>query len=151
MYTSLQDQQQPKKEVTTQETPKSESPKKNISGQKKILIAEDEKPLSKALQLKLTNEGFNVEIASNGQEALELLEKEPKDILVLDLVMPVLDGFGVLQSLKEKGSKMPIIVLSNLSQNEDIDKVNQLGATKFYIKSNTSLAELVEHIKELVA
>ena len=115
---------------------------------KKILVAQDEKPLSKALELKLSKEGFDVSIAQNGEEAISLLVKEDFDVLILDLIMPKKDGFSVLQYLKEKGKKIKTIVLSNLAQEEDFKKAKDLGAKSYFVKSNTPIIELVNYIKE---
>lgn len=120
---------------------------------RKILVAEDEKPMSKALELKLTGSGYDVVVAQNGEEALEALaskDKGPFDILLLDLVMPVKDGFEVLDELKKKKNKIPVIVLSNLGQEEDEDRVRELGAKEYFVKSNTSLAEIVTAIGNLL-
>jgi len=101
-----------------------------------------------ALDLKLKHEGFETKVVFNGKEAVDLLEKEKFDLLVLDLIMPQLDGFGVLKSIKEKGIKISVIVSSDLSQPEDINKAKDLGAVDFFIKSNMSVVEMVEKIKE---
>ena len=115
----------------------------------RILIAEDEKAIAKALSLKLTHEGFEAEIASNGMDAVDLLQKGKFDLLLLDLIMPQLDGFGVLKAIKDKGIKTPVIITSNLSQEEDITKAKELGAIDFLIKSDTPVAEIVKKIKKL--
>ena len=114
----------------------------------KILIADDNKAIAMALDLKLQNEGFEVKTVFNGNEALTELEKEKFDLLVLDLIMPQLNGFGVLKGIKEKGIKTPVIVSSDLSQSEDINKVKELGAVDFFVKSDMSVVEMVEKIKE---
>jgi len=114
----------------------------------KILIAEDERAIAGALNLKLNHEGFEPSVASNGKEAVDLLKKEKFDLLILDLVMPQLDGFGVLAEIKEKGIKTPVMVASNLSQTEDILKAKELGAFDFFIKSDTPVSEIVEKIKK---
>lgn len=116
--------------------------------QKKVLVVEDEKPLSHALDLKLTNEGFAVTTALNGQECLQLLESNSYDIILLDLMMPVVDGFQVLAFLQKKGAMPYVIVLSNLSQPEDEARVKGLGAKKFFIKSDTPLSAIVEEVKK---
>jgi DNA-binding response OmpR family regulator len=113
----------------------------------KILIADDNTAISMAFQLKLEHEGFDVKAVYNGKDAVDLLEKEKFDLLMLDLIMPELNGFGVLSALKEKGIKMPIIVDSELSQAEDLTKVKELGAMDFFVKSDMSIAEMVERIK----
>jgi len=115
---------------------------------KRVLIAEDEHPLAHALELKLQHEGFETMLAGNGKEAVEILQNNSFDVLLLDLMMPVMDGFQVLQQIQGLSSKpTTIFVLSNLSQQEDEEKVLSLGATKFFIKSNTSLGTIVEEIK----
>ncbi|MCX6723243.1 MAG: response regulator, partial [Candidatus Staskawiczbacteria bacterium] len=82
----------------------------------KILIAEDERAIAGALNLKLNHEGFESKVALNGREAMDNLQNEKFDLLILDLMMPQLDGYGVLTEMKEKGIKIPVIVASNLSQ-----------------------------------
>jgi len=114
---------------------------------KKILIAEDEKPIAKALELKLNHSGFAAQVVFNGQEALDKLKQESDfDLILIDLVMPVLDGFGLLEALREKNNQIPIIVLSNLSQEEDFKRAKELGAKDFFIKSNTPLSEVVDYV-----
>lgn len=117
---------------------------------KKILIIEDEKPLARALELKLTHEGFEVKSLANGEEALAALDAENFALVVCDLVMPKVDGFQVLQMLRDKKSKVPVIILTNLSQAEDEKRARELGAAEFFIKSNTPIAKIVEYIKEKV-
>jgi len=116
--------------------------------QKKILIIEDEKPLVRALELKLMHEGFIIEILPNGEGAIELLEKDDISLVVCDLVMPKVDGFYVLKMMKEKNIKIPVIILTNLGQAEDEKRVRALGATNFFVKSDTSLAQIVSYIKD---
>jgi len=116
---------------------------------KKILILEDEKPLSRALELKLTHEGFNVQTLPSGEGVMPLIEKENFSLIICDLVMPKVDGFQVLQKIKEEGLNIPVIILTNLSQSEDEKRVRSLGAKDFFVKSDTSLSKLVEYIKEI--
>jgi len=113
----------------------------------KILIAEDEKPMAKALELKLSHAGYEIVIALNGQEALDQMAASKFDLVLLDLMMPMLDGFSVLNQLKEKGDTTPIVVLTNLNQQEDIQKAKDLGAIDFFIKSDTPLAEVIGHVE----
>lgn len=122
--------------------------KKKKSGVRTILIAEDERPLSRALEIKLTKEGYEVTIASNGEDAINILANKSFSLIILDLVMPKKDGFAVLQYLKAKSKKTDIIVLSNLAQEEDFKKAKDLGAKTYFIKSNTPIIELVTYIKE---
>lgn len=120
-----------------------------VANQKRILIVEDEKPLAHALELKLQHEGFLTVVASNGQECLELIGSQQFDAVLLDLMMPVMDGFQVLEQLRQKPSKPVVFVLSNLSQHEDEERVLALGARKFFIKSDTPLTSIVEEVKKI--
>lgn len=117
---------------------------------KKILIAEDEKPLAEALALKLGHEGFETIHAEDGEKAIELILVGGIDLVILDLVMPKVDGFGVLEEMKEKGIKIPVIVASNLSQKEDKTKAKSLGATDYFIKSDVPISELVNKVKNII-
>lgn len=114
---------------------------------KRVLIVEDEKPLSRALELKLSAVGFTVTVATNGQEALQLLETGEFDVMLLDLMMPTVDGFQVLQQMKSAAHQPVVFVLSNLSQHEDEERVLSLGAKKFFIKSDTPLSTIVEEVR----
>jgi DNA-binding response OmpR family regulator len=116
----------------------------------KILIIEDEKPLARALELKLTHEGFDVVSLSNGEDVISTIEKEKFAFIVSDLMMPKVDGFQVLELLKKENKKIPVIILTNLSQAEDEKRVRDLGAVEFFVKSNTPLAKIVEYIKQKV-
>lgn len=115
---------------------------------KRILIVEDEKPLSHALELKLQHEGFDVTTASNGRECLDLINSQHFDVVLLDLMMPTMDGFQVLAELQKKPQMPTVFVLSNLSQHEDEERVLELGAKKFFIKSDTPLTTIVEEVKK---
>lgn len=116
---------------------------------KKVLVVEDEKPLAHALELKLQKEGHDVTIAHNGQEAVDLLLKNKYDIVLLDLMMPIMNGFQVLEKVQAHGDMPYVIVLSNLTQPEDEDRVMKLGAQKLLIKSDTPLSRVIEEIDQL--
>ena len=116
---------------------------------KKILIMEDEKPMARALELKLNHSGFLAVSVNDGQTGLDLLAKEHFDLILMDLMMPKMDGFTVLKTLQANNNKIPVLVLSNLSQEEDENKVKTLGAKDFFIKSNTSLTKLVEYVQQI--
>lgn len=117
---------------------------------KKVLIVEDEKPLAHALELKLQHEGFETTVAHNGQECLDHVENDTYDVVLLDLMMPVMDGFQVLDQLNKKPQRPVAFVLSNLSQREDEARALSLGARKYFIKSDTPLATIVEEVKKAV-
>ena len=118
--------------------------------QKKILIVEDEKPLSKALELKLEKEGFDVKVAGDGEQAIQLRGEYNPDLILLDMVMPKIDGFEVLEKLQEEGNTSPIIILSNLGQGEDINRAKNLGAADYLVKSNSPLALIVRKVHDIL-
>lgn len=117
---------------------------------KTILIAEDEKPIAKAMQLKLTSAGFEATVVSDGQEALDWLQSNKADLVLMDLVMPTVDGFGVLAKLKEEGSSTPVIVMSNLSQEDDIKRAKELGAVDYFVKSDVPVADIVKNVERVL-
>ena len=114
----------------------------------KILIVEDEKPIAHTLELKLAREGFIVRVAYDGEEAVTRLKQEIFDLILLDLVMPKIDGFTVLEMLKSLDVDAPVMVLTNLNQAEDRERARTLGATEFIVKSSTPLADVVAHVKQ---
>ena len=121
-----------------------------LKTKKKILIIEDERPMARALELKLARAGFEAISAENGKEGMSLLEKGTFSLILLDLVMPKMDGFSVLEALKQKDIKTPVIILSNLSQPEDEKRAKALGAKEFFIKSDTQIATIVLRVAELL-
>ncbi len=117
---------------------------------KKILIIEDEKPLSHALDLKLSHEGFEVIATDSGEAGLDFLSKESFDLVLTDLIIPGLDGFKVLETIQQKKMKIPVIVMTNLNQEEDKTRAFDLGATGFFVKSNSTISEIVESVKKTI-
>jgi len=121
----------------------------DIKAKKTILVAEDDKFYANVYRRKLELEGYNVVVAENGEIALKLIKVKAPDLILLDLIMPVMDGFAVLKQLQKDQdlANIKIIVLSNLGQDEDIEKAKALGASEYIIKSNLSINELVDKIK----
>jgi len=117
---------------------------------KKILLAEDEEFLSKALVYKLKGEGFEVFSAHDGKEALNIARKEKPDLILLDIAMPKISGLEVLEEIKNNKilKKIPVIMISNLSQEKDIKESISRGACSYMVKSNFSMKEIVEKVKE---
>ena len=116
-----------------------------------ILLIEDEKALLYTLGLKLEKEGYNVSKADNGKAGLEKLKQEKFDIVLMDLILPEMSGFEILENkTNTKNKDTKLLVLSNLGQNEDVDKVMKLGAVGFLIKSNNTLQNIIDKIKELL-
>ncbi|MBI2033809.1 MAG: response regulator [Candidatus Liptonbacteria bacterium] len=122
----------------------------NVRPTKKILIVEDEKPAAKAFGLKLGRAGFESEVAFDGVDALAILAKKNFDLILLDLVMPRMDGFEFLAELKNRNIKTPVIVTSSLSQEEDAKRAKDLGAIDYFVKSDTPIADIVEHVKKVL-
>lgn len=118
---------------------------------KKILIIEDEKPLAHALELKLSHEGFTIVATGSGEEALTFLEQDHFDLVLTDLIIPGVDGFKVLETIQEKKMKIPVIVMTNLNQEEDRKRASDLGATSFFVKSNSPISLIVETVKKVIA
>lgn len=117
---------------------------------KKILIIEDEKPLAHALELKLTHEGYDVVTTGSGEEGVTLITKENYDLILTDLILPGQDGFKVLEAIQNKKVKSPVIVMTNLNQEEDRKRATDLGAADFFVKSNITISEIVEKVKHTV-
>lgn len=134
------------------ETPKPKEPAKEAAKSpakgKRILIVEDERPLAHALELKLGHEGYECKSILTGSEALKEALSGEYDLILLDLIIPEIDGFAILQQLQEKKAKTKVIVLSNLGQEEDKEKAKTLGASNYFVKSNTPIADIVKHVHD---
>jgi DNA-binding response OmpR family regulator len=117
---------------------------------KKILVTEDEEGMAQALSFALTEAGYSVSVVHDGVVALNKIKKENFDLMLLDLIMPRGDGFAVLKKLSKQKSVLPIIVLTNLSQEDDIHKAEMLGAKKVLVKSSVELQQIVQEVKKLI-
>lgn len=119
---------------------------------KKIMWVEDDKFLSDIIARKLSLQGCSLVNATEGEEALKLLEEEKPDVVLLDILLPGVDGYEVLKRLKEnqKTKGIPVILLSNLGQRDDVEKGKSLGAARFLIKATVTLDEIVEEIKTVL-
>lgn len=119
---------------------------------KKILIVEDDKFLRELISQKLMKEGYDIAEAVDGVKGVEAVKSEKPDLVLLDLILPELDGFGVLAKVKEdpQASQIPIIILSNLGQKDDIEKGLKLGATDYLIKAHFTPNEIVDKIKTIL-
>jgi DNA-binding response OmpR family regulator len=115
-----------------------------------IVLAEDDKFISKAYQDAFRRDNFNVIPAHDGVEALEMIRTHLPNIILLDVIMPGKNGFEVLEEIKKdpKISDIPVIILSNLGQDRDIEKGKELGAVDYVIKSNFTISEIVKKIEE---
>ena len=118
--------------------------------QKSILLVEDDEFVGRAYKDGLERAGFSVDTATDGNEALKKAKQGRYDLIMLDLVMPLKNGFEVLAELRadQAFSKVPIFVVSNLGQESDIEKATQLGATDYLIKNQFSMKQVVERIQK---
>lgn len=119
---------------------------------KKIMIVEDDRFLSFLLKSRLEKDGFVIEQMFDGEEAIQRLKQEVPDLIVLDLIMPKVTGFEVLKtiSVTPEISKVPVVIVSNLAQDSDIEKARELGAKEYYVKVKVSIDDLVNRIKALL-
>lgn len=117
-----------------------------------IVIVEDDVFLADLYKTKFALEGFKTTVAYDGEKGLEIIEKNQPDIILLDLVLPKLTGFEVLEKIKaqDKLKKIPVLLLTNLSQKSDVEKGLKLGADDYLIKAHFMPSEVVEKIKQLV-
>ena len=121
-----------------------------MTGKAKILIAEDERMMAKLLKDELEEAGFEVILAFDGIEALGKIKSDKPDLMLLDLIMPLKNGFEVLEEIHNfQGlGKMPIIVLTNLGQNKEAERAISLGAKDFLIKANINIKDVVAKVKK---
>ena len=122
--------------------------KKNI----KVLLVEDDKFLRDICGTKLIKEGFDIVEAIDGQEVIQVLEKEKPQIILLDIVLPSVNGFEILAQIRSHANpeiaKIPVLMLSNLGQEDDVKKAMELGASDYMIKSNFTTQEITNKIKK---
>jgi len=130
------------------------SVKKSISASDKqsVLVVEDDQFLRDLIVKKLEEEGLKTIQAIDGEEGLRLIRENKPDIVLLDLILPGIDGFEVLKQVKADVSlsDIPIIILSNLGQKDDIDRGVELGAKDYMIKAHFTPGEIVQKVKEVL-
>ena len=123
------------------------------SPKKKVVIIEDEKILLELLSKKFRNEGFEVFTAEDGQAGLKLIESSHPDVVLLDIIMPKMDGYEVLSALQEKHGSInlpPIIIISNSGQPVEIDRAKELGARDFIIKAQFTPEEVLQKVRQQI-
>ncbi len=116
----------------------------------RILIVEDEDFLIQALKDNLSAEGWTVDIAKNGEEALERIAKKKPDLVLLDILMPKRDGFYVLEEIRKnpEWKLIPVIVLSNLGEDTSIKRAMEMGANDYFVKSQHPIQEVIEKVRD---
>ena len=119
---------------------------------KTILLIEDDPFLIDIYSTKLKEAGFTIEVAIDGEEALRKVKEKNPDLVVLDIVLPQIDGWEILKKIKseDKFRNLKIIILSNLGQKEEVEKGISLGATKYLIKAHYTPSQIVEEIKKVL-
>jgi len=119
---------------------------------RKILIIEDDKFLRELMVRKLVNDGYEVIEATNGEEGVRTAKAEKPDLILLDLILPGIDGFESLTRIRkdQEIANIPVIILSNLGQKEDIEKGLRLGATDYLIKAHFAPGEIAEKIASIL-
>ncbi|MEK7626871.1 MAG: response regulator [Patescibacteria group bacterium] len=123
-----------------------------MEGTKKILLVEDEPMLSNLLRQRLEKENFKVTAAHDGNEAIKFLKQEKPDLILLDIILPKMSGFEIMEIMKSDPTLQaaPVVVVSNLGQDSDIERGQSLGAIGYFIKANLSIEDLVSKIKEFL-
>lgn len=119
----------------------------------KVLIIEDDKFLRELLSQKLVKEGYEVAEGVDGESGLKKIQEEKPSLVLLDLILPGLDGFEILRRAKEnpETAAVPILILSNLGQKDEVERALKLGATDFLVKAHFTPGEIVSKIKTIIA
>ncbi|MGB3988494.1 MAG: response regulator [Minisyncoccales bacterium] len=118
----------------------------------KILVVEDDKFLRELISQKLTREGYDVKEAIDGEDGVVKVKEEKPDIILLDLILPGMDGFEVLAKIKDdpEVENIPVVILSNLGQRDDVERGLKLGAVDFLIKAHFTPGEIIEKIEKVM-
>ncbi|MDP3015430.1 MAG: response regulator [bacterium] len=121
----------------------------------KILLVEDDPFLSSLLKNRLEKEGLEISLARDGEEALDLLKTIKPALILLDIILPKKSGFEVMEEIKNNpqliSAEIPIIIISNLGQPEDVQKGQELGAIEYFVKAETSIEDLVMAVIHSIA
>lgn len=147
---SIQKKREDQKSMDVREIPHTAREKDDIT--EKILVIEDDKFLCTIIVQKLKSQSFQIEEAADGGEALKKLETYRPDLILLDLVLPDIDGFQILKKIKDNPdiSATPVLILSNLGQEEDIRRGKEMGAKDYLIKAYFTPSEIVTKIREIL-
>jgi CheY-like chemotaxis protein len=119
---------------------------------KKILLIEDEEIMINLLQRKLTQAGYEVSVAKNGEEGLKVMREVKPEIILLDIIMPKMGGFEVMEEMQKdkKLAKIPVIVISNSGQPVELDRAQKLGARDWLIKTEFDPQEVIDKVKKQI-
>jgi len=119
---------------------------------KKILLVEDDKFLRELMSKKLLSLGYEVSTAPDGETGIEMIKSEKPEVVLLDLILPGINGFDVLEKAKKdpETANIPVVILSNLGQSEDIERGLKLGAKDFLVKAHFTPQEIVNKLKTIL-
>ena len=123
-----------------------------MENMKKILLIEDEEIIIDLLERKLKDQGYEVAVAKNGKQGLELMEKEKPDLILLDLIMPIMGGFEVLEEMNKSQElkKIPVVIISNSGQPVELDRARELGVKDWLIKTEFDPQEVLDKVKKQI-
>lgn len=123
-----------------------------MNDKKKILLVEDDVFILELLSDKLIKSDFEVNIAKDGEECMDILKSFKPDVVLLDILLPKIDGFEVLRQMKASPdlSTIPIIIISNLGQKEEVQRAKDLGADDYIIKANFTTSEIINKIRSIL-
>jgi two-component system phosphate regulon response regulator PhoB/two-component system alkaline phosphatase synthesis response regulator PhoP len=124
-----------------------------MAANKVVMIVEDDTFLSQLLSNRLTRDGLTIIRAGDGQEALDILKDTKPDLILLDLILPKKSGFEVMEEIQKNPllKRAPVVIISNLGQDDDISRGKQLGAIEYYVKAKISIEDLVNKIQDLLS
>jgi CheY-like chemotaxis protein len=119
---------------------------------KDVLVVEDDAFLAQLLTNRLSRAGLTVTRAGDGEEALRILKNAKPDLILLDIILPKKSGFEVMEEIQKDPllKRVPIVIISNLGQEEDIRRGRQLGAIEYYVKAQTSIEDLINKVQEIL-
>ena len=119
---------------------------------KNVLIVEDDKAIRRSLEFGLKSEEFAIRVAQDGEEGLVAIKEQRPDLILLDVILPKVSGLDVLKEIKDNPdtADIPVIIFSNLSQDLDIERAKKLGARDYFVKSDMSLNEVIDKIKNFL-
>jgi DNA-binding response OmpR family regulator len=117
-----------------------------------LVLVEDDEFLANIYKTKFEIDGFKVSVAKNGEDGLKMVQKKLPDVVLLDILLPKMDGFAVLEHLKQSESTkhIPVVLLTNLGQKDDVDRGKELGAADYLIKAHFKPSETVEKVRAII-
>ena len=123
-----------------------------MAKKKSILLVEDDEFLAELYATKLNLEGFEISLATDGEKGLKMIKEKKPDLILLDIILPKMDGFEILKVIKTDKmlKRIPVILLTNLSQKDEVKRGLQLGADDYLIKAHFMPSEVVKKIKQTI-